>query len=311
MAEHRLRLGLRLPHIPDVTEDLPMSLEILSVMRRKESCLNHGFGKETARHIRYRTMLVEWVIDVCEDFELSLTTATTAVLYSDQVLSKVKVPKTSLQLVAMCCVLLAAKFEEPETKVPLLHHLNECSNNLYTIELIRKMEMAVLNELGWGMTCVTPAHFLETFLALTCGATSRSDIVGGGAWQPKTVEILQRYSAFFVTICLLDMDMTTEFPPSMVAAAVIAASRWQLQIQPLWTPSLQAATGFSEQDIGPCLSKVVGLYLDKYPDTATENVTPERRAGPPQGDVEMHPATPNGKGVPSPTGPLEAWAEFH
>ena len=67
-----------------------------------------GFAlSRCALHLKHRLVLVEWMADVCEEFALTDMTANLAILYADRILSSIKVPKTSLQLVALCCILIA------------------------------------------------------------------------------------------------------------------------------------------------------------------------------------------------------------
>ena len=48
------------------------------------------------------------------------------------------VPKSSLQLVALCCIQVAAKYEETEELVPSLSKLRYFGSNIYSVDIIRK-----------------------------------------------------------------------------------------------------------------------------------------------------------------------------
>ena len=45
--------------------------------------------------------------------------------------------------------------------------------------LLRRMESAVLDVLNWEMYVTTSAHFLETYIGITSGATFPEDIFDG------------------------------------------------------------------------------------------------------------------------------------
>lgn len=75
----------------------------------------------TARHV-----IPSPVNDVC-----------VCVLLQDRVLSRVRVPSISLQLVAGCCVILAAKFEEPEQAVPRIDAVRACCGNVFSVSLFK------------------------------------------------------------------------------------------------------------------------------------------------------------------------------
>ena len=42
-----------------------------------------------------------------------------------------------MQLVAGCCVILAAKFEEPETAVPKIDVVRACTGNVFSVSLFK------------------------------------------------------------------------------------------------------------------------------------------------------------------------------
>ena len=71
-----------------------------------------------AIHLRHRPVLCEWVADLGTDFGLTPNTTNLAILYCDRVLAAVVVPKTSLQLVAVCCVLIAGEQRGEEGEGP-------------------------------------------------------------------------------------------------------------------------------------------------------------------------------------------------
>ena len=58
------------------------------------------------------------------EFDLYLSTMHVSVMFLDRVLHKVTVPRNKLQLVAIACILIAAKSEETEEKVPTLPEMN-------------------------------------------------------------------------------------------------------------------------------------------------------------------------------------------
>ena len=62
----------------------------------------------------------------------------------------VDIPIAGLNLAAMACVLLAAKWEEREEDVPLLSHLTQVCGDRYTVKELQLMEMVILDFLGWN-----------------------------------------------------------------------------------------------------------------------------------------------------------------
>jgi hypothetical protein len=70
-----------------------------------------------------------------------------------------------MQLVAISCILIGAKYEEAEENVPSSAELNEFAQHEYSTEMIQQMELTVLNRLDWCLTAITPLHFLGYYLA--------------------------------------------------------------------------------------------------------------------------------------------------
>ena len=59
-----------------------------------------------------RSILVDWLVEVAEEYKLSLQTLYLTINYIDRVLSVMSVLRGKLQLVGTACMLIAAKFEE-------------------------------------------------------------------------------------------------------------------------------------------------------------------------------------------------------
>ena len=64
---------------------------------------------QTNSYLQYRTIIVDWMCEVAEEFKLNPYAVQLSVHYFDLALQRVKVKKSQLQLVAMCCTLLAGK----------------------------------------------------------------------------------------------------------------------------------------------------------------------------------------------------------
>lgn len=100
-----------LPHLntrPAIGADAELLHSMLETLRASEGVRGFKVGS-SGEHLCFRKLLVEWIIDVCADFKLSMGTAALAVTYTDNVLMLVSVPPTSLQLVAMACILVAGE----------------------------------------------------------------------------------------------------------------------------------------------------------------------------------------------------------
>ena len=100
--------------------------------------------------------------------------------------------------VSCACV---AKHEEEPDFVPTFDELNQCTNNAYTVGLIRQVEVIVLNSLEWKLNVVTPLHFLNLYL--DCGIVFEDDLLDGfKRISPKTVAYVNKYAFFLTDLCL-------------------------------------------------------------------------------------------------------------
>lgn len=59
-----------------------------------------------------RAILIDWLVEVCDEFNLLTETLYLSVSYIDRYLSVVHVPRSKLQLVGVTCLYIAAKYEE-------------------------------------------------------------------------------------------------------------------------------------------------------------------------------------------------------
>lgn len=124
-----------------------------------------------------RWILVDWLVEVAEEYKLSMQTLQVTVSYIDRFLSDMHVQRTKLQLVGVTCMLLAAKYEE--IYPPAIEEFVYITDNTYSRDQVRsnflfcsltpeilKMEHVVLNALRFDMGSATPLTFLEQYLAV-------------------------------------------------------------------------------------------------------------------------------------------------
>ena len=153
-----------------------------------------------------------------------------------------------------------------EQDVPSLSKLRKCASNVYSVDIIRKMELAVLIELDWELSRVCSAHFLEAVLALTGGGTFPHDDIGDRQWTNACCAQLRKLCGFLHSICLQDGHIGARAgEPSRLAAAIVATARLQLGIYPVWPAEQRAATGYACDTLGPAMSSIMKLYKDSLP----------------------------------------------
>ena len=77
-----------------------------------------------------------------------------------------KVPEERLELFAMSCLLIAAKFYESFSNIQTKRNLDNAYK--YTMKtntpaLVKETEKTILNVLSWNLDIQTPYHFVKYF----------------------------------------------------------------------------------------------------------------------------------------------------
>ena len=98
-----------------------------------------------------RAILVDWMMEVCNEFTLKRETFHYALNYVDRFLSiHHNIRKEELQLIGVSCMFIAAKMEEVYS--PRVADFAKSTDNGYDVHQIVKMEKLILRELQWKTT---------------------------------------------------------------------------------------------------------------------------------------------------------------
>jgi len=171
-----------------------------------------------------RAILVDWLVEVAEEYKLSSETLYLAVSYIDRYLSKRPVLRGQLQLVGVASMLLASKYEE--IYAPSVDEFVYISDNTYTKEEVFTMESKLLDTLEFCLTGATTKNFLRRFLK------------AAGAGADINVTMFANY------LCELSLHeyCFTKYLPSVVAAAAVCLSLHTLNKSPYWSSTLEYYT---------------------------------------------------------------------
>jgi hypothetical protein len=107
----------------------------------------------------WRRKVAEWLLEFVDEFGLPNDIVAVAVNYMDMYLSKKKVDKINLQLLAMVCIFVASKFHEVEAIS--IQELQTLAEGGYTEESIRLLEFNLLETLNWNMNPTTTHHIMR------------------------------------------------------------------------------------------------------------------------------------------------------
>ncbi|KAJ1387388.1 Cyclin-like, partial [Sesbania bispinosa] len=105
-----------------------------------------------------RATLVDWLVEVAEEYRLLPDTLFLTVNYIDRYLSGKAMNRQRLQLLGVACMMIAAKYEE--ICAPKVEEFCYVTDNTYSREQVLQMESAVLSFLKFEMTAPTTRCFL-------------------------------------------------------------------------------------------------------------------------------------------------------
>jgi len=108
-----------------------------------------------------RAILVDWLVEVQESFELNHETLYTAVKMTDLYLSKKQVRKEDLQLVGATSCLIACKVDERIP--PMVDDFLYVCDDAYTRDQLMKMERKMLGVVGFDLGYSLSYRFLRRF----------------------------------------------------------------------------------------------------------------------------------------------------
>lgn len=182
-----------------------------------------------------RAVLIDWLVEVQENFELYHETLYLAVKMTDHYLSKVPIQREMLQLIGSTAMLIASKFEERNP--PCVDDFLYICDDAYRKEELLSMEVSILQSLSFDVNIPIPYRFLRRY----------AKCVNAG----MDTLTLARY---YCELSLMEMEMVTERGSVLASACLLMA----LVNKDLggWTPILQFHSGYQLSDLAPVVRKL-------------------------------------------------------
>ncbi|GJP29036.1 hypothetical protein CLOM_g38 [Closterium sp. NIES-68] len=234
-----------------------------------------------------RGVVLDWVIQVHESYEMMPETLFLAVNIFDRYLATTHVPRKHIQLVGATCILIAAKYEE--IYAPLVAEIEKLVCGSYTRGHLLMMEKQILNKLSFKLsipTCyVFAARFLKFAKAAAEAATAANAVSNG--WSIEVSKgcssRVHAFAWYLLELTIPDISMVQFSPSHLAAAAVYTALLGAYQTgraaktatlerhqtithrRPtnegeIWGSRMADLTGFEAADLWHC----VGLLLEIY-----------------------------------------------
>uniref|UniRef100_J3LQR4 Uncharacterized protein n=1 Tax=Oryza brachyantha TaxID=4533 RepID=J3LQR4_ORYBR len=196
-----------------------------------------------------RSILVDWLVEVAEEYKLVSDTLYLTVSYIDRFLSSNAINRQKLQLLGVSAMLIASKYEE--ISPPNVEDFCYITDNTYMKQEVVKMERDILNVLKFEMGNPTTKTFLRMFMR-----SSQED----DKYPSLSLEFIGSYLA---ELSLLEYGCV-QFLPSVVAASVVFVARLTLDpdTNP-WSKKLQEVTGYRASELKDCITCIHDLQLNR------------------------------------------------
>ncbi|EDW79508.1 uncharacterized protein Dwil_GK20516 [Drosophila willistoni] len=224
-----------------------------------------------SRQLSDRRKMLQLCQHVASSYKSTRCALHLSVYYMDRFVDFFKIRQDKLYLIAMVCFHIASQIENVEASVPRYMDMNNMLKNMngmsYAPSEYKAVERKVLQYFDFQLIRPTVATFVEFF---ACSFLTRSDFEAYTKLCEEHPEY-ERYGTFqdmladLVHILLRMADYTISIhrfgnePPSLLAAACIAAVRQYSCLPQRWTPQLTELTSHSERIIEPYVD-ILTLY---------------------------------------------------
>ncbi|KAK7410617.1 hypothetical protein VNO78_01553 [Psophocarpus tetragonolobus] len=195
-----------------------------------------------------RAILIDWLVEVAEEYRLVPDTLYLTINYIDRYLSGNVMNRQRLQLLGVASMMIASKYEE--ICAPQVEEFCYITDNTYFKEEVLQMESAVLNFLKFEMTAPTVKCFLRRFVRAAQGVDEVASL---------QLECLTNYIA---ELSLLEYSMLC-YAPSLVAASAIFLAKFILfPSKKPWNTTLQHYTLYLPSDLCVCVKDLHRFFCN-------------------------------------------------
>ncbi|KAK4853989.1 hypothetical protein QYF36_017401 [Acer negundo] len=195
-----------------------------------------------------RGILIDWLVEVSEEYNLVPDTLYLTVNLIDRFLSQNYIEKQRLQLLGVACMLIASKYEE--ICAPRIEEFCFITDNTYTRGEVLNMESQALNFMHFQLSIPTTKTFLRRFIQAAQASYEVSCL---------ELEFLANYLA---ELTLVEYDFL-KFLPSLTAASAVFLARWTLnQSEHPWNPTLEHYTNYKASELKCTVLALEDLLLN-------------------------------------------------
>ncbi|XP_058484578.1 G1/S-specific cyclin-E1 isoform X2 [Solea solea] len=173
----------------------------------------HVMDKHPHLQPKMRAILLDWLMEVCEVYKLHRETYHLAQDYFDRFMATQRnVFKSTLQLIGITCLFIAAKVEEMYP--PKVHQFAYVTDEACTEDEILSMEIIIMKELQWSLSPQTPVSWLNVYMQVAYLKETDDLLI------PKYPQATFTQIAELLDLCMLDVR-SLEFSNGVLAAAAL------------------------------------------------------------------------------------------
>lgn len=194
---------------------------------------------------RMRGVLIDWLIEVHQQFKLLQETLYLTVYLIDSYLQAdgQQMKRSKFQLLGVTAMFTASKIEE--MYAPEINDFVYITDNAYTAADIKRMELKMLSALNFAVTRPIPLHFLRRYS------------------KAGDVDILQHTLAkYLIELSQLEYDMA-HISPSLIAAAglylSLIATTPDASVFGIWGKSLEYYSSYGFMEVLPTVCKLAAV----------------------------------------------------
>ena len=155
----------------------------------------------------------------------------------------------SYELITNGCMLLAAKFEELDMKIPLIQDLQVASRFKLGYQQLRGVQNELLTLLDFDLMALTPYHVISQLFATGLILSNDSKRLSDKDITERTLVKVREYTQFFCDIAAEHYSISCKYPPSKVGNACFYLARKCCNLRAVWSFDLEEYTGYTEADM--------------------------------------------------------------
>ncbi|XP_017536951.1 G2/mitotic-specific cyclin-B3 isoform X1 [Pygocentrus nattereri] len=236
----------------DCTQTPEYAKDIFDYLKNREEkfVLHDYMDRQLNLNQSMRAILVDWLVEVQENFELNHETLYLAVKMTDHYLAVAQASRESLQLIGSTAMLLACKFEE--RLPPCVDDFLYICDDAYKRSQLITMEANILQALNFDINIPVAYRFLRRY----------AKCVNAGM---DTLTLAR----FVCELSLLEMQFVPVRASLLASACLLIA----LVTKDLggWNPCLQFHSGYSAEDLAP-VARELQHMLSSTPDSKLATV---------------------------------------